>query len=91
MTEEFRQTLNVLIQAEPDALAQVIEDAEDAAYSRDWSDLDHSEEYVGLPAPVGILRGAIETPQDLTAALGRVEPRWMLDAIMAVSDYVDGD
>ena len=44
--------------------------------------------FVGLPPPRKILRGSVEDVADLLAALERVDPRWRLDAILALRDYI---
>lgn len=91
MTEAFRQSLDALAAADPDALDEVIGDAEDAAFSRDWSELGDNDPFVGTAPPVEILRGQLKSASDLASALEQVQPRWQLDVILAVSDYLNQD
>lgn len=91
MTEAFRLSLDALVQVDPHPLEELIDDAEDGAYRGDWSELGWSDQFVCAAPPVGLLHGELNSVIDLADALAQVEPRWRLDAILAVSDYLDRD
>lgn len=91
MTEAFRLSFDALVRADPDALEDVIDAAEDTAFSHDWSELGGNDQFVGAAPPVEILRDELKSASDLADALKQVEPRWQLDAILAVSHYLNHD
>jgi hypothetical protein len=55
----------------------------------DWSELRGSEIHVGAPAPSGLLQSRVTTAEAVADAIDGVVPRWRLDVIMALDDYLD--
>ncbi len=88
MSQDFHASLATLAARNREALRAVVELAEMRAYKMDWSDPRGSEIHVRAPAPVDLLRGHVATPNDLANAIGEVVPRWQLDAILALDDYL---
>jgi hypothetical protein len=89
MSEDFHESLDALAARDRPALRLVVKRAEVRAYEADWSDLRGSEIHVRAAAPVGPLRGRVVSPDDLAHAIDRVVPRWRLDTILALDDYLD--
>ena len=89
MTPGFRDGLDVLIAERRTDLRTTLDLAEERAFDSDWSNLPKDDVYVAAPPPTGLLRGAIVTPEDVAQVIAEVNPRWRLDAIMAIADYVD--
>jgi hypothetical protein len=89
MSEDFRSSLDTLAARDREALCAVVEHAEMRAYETDWSDLRGSEIHVRAAAPADLLRGHLVTPDDLVHAIDQVVPRWRLDVILALDDYLD--
>ena len=89
MTADFQATLDALIGRDREAVRGIVEHAEKRAYEADWSDLAGSEIHVGAPAPADLLRGHLASPDDVARAIDQVVPRWRLDVILALDDYVD--
>ena len=91
MTRDFRRALDQLHSRLPVQVEKVLDEAEDSLFSDGGvlpDDPDVFAQYEGRPPPVKILRGPLTTPEDLAASLDRVEPRWRLDAVMALQDYI---
>jgi hypothetical protein len=89
MSADFQAGLDVLVGRERDALRSIVEHAEKRAYEADWSDLVGSEVHVEAPAPADLLHGHPTTPDHVAHAIDQVVPRWRLDVILALDDYVD--
>ena len=89
MTTDFQESLDALIARDRDAVRTVVEQAESLAYETGWSDLVGSKTHVEAPAPADLLQGHLATPEDVGVAVDEVVPRWRLDVIMALDDYVD--
>ncbi|RYV49792.1 hypothetical protein [Pengzhenrongella frigida] len=89
MTSGFRDGLDVLIAQRRTDLRTTLDLAEERVFDSDWSNLPKDCVYVASPPPIGLLRGAIVTPEDVARVIAEVSPRWRLDAIMAIADYVD--
>ena len=89
MSKDFRESLDGLVAGGREALRLVVERAEARANEADWSDLRGSEIHVRAAAPVGLLHGRVMNPDDLAQAIDQVVPRWQLDAILALDDYLD--
>jgi hypothetical protein len=47
--------------------------------------------FEGVAAPRGLLRGAVSTVQGLRDQLERMLPRWRLDAVLALGDYLTSE
>jgi hypothetical protein len=88
MTEDFRTSLDAVASSNLTALRMEVERAEVRAYDTDWSELRGSEIHVGAPAPSGLLRGHVATPEAVADAIDAVVPRWRLDVIVALDDYL---
>jgi hypothetical protein len=56
---------------------------------KDWSDLRGSKIHIAVPAPCDLLRGHVVTLDDVVGSIDEVSPRWQLDAILALDDYLD--
>jgi hypothetical protein len=91
MSADFRSSLDALAVRHRDALCEVVQAAEMQAYESDWTDLVASELHVGASAPPDLLQGRVTSAGDLALAIDQVVPRWRLDAIMALDDYLDDD
>lgn len=89
MTGNFRSSLDTIAAADGDALRSIVKRAEARAYGADWSDLDRSKLHVGAPPPAELLQGRVTSPEDVDRAIFKVAPRWRLDAILALDDYLD--
>jgi hypothetical protein len=89
MSIDFRESLDRLAVGDRQALRLVVERAEARAYETDWSDLRGSEIHVRAAPPDGLLCGLVASPDDLERAIEQVVPRWRLDAIFALDDYLD--
>jgi hypothetical protein len=89
MSDDFRASLDALVAGDRDALRVIVEHAEMRAHEADWSDLVGSEIHVAAPAPVDLLQGRLATPDDVAHAIDQVVPRWRLDVILALDDYLD--
>ena len=88
MADDFRTSLDTIAARDRAALRDIVERAESRASQADWSDLRGSEIHVGAPAPSDLLHGRVITREDVARALDRVAPRWRLDAILALDDYL---
>jgi hypothetical protein len=89
MTDDFRASLDALVARDRDALRAIVERAEIRAHETDWSELVGSEMHVAAHAPAELLQGRLATPDDVAHAVDQVVPRWRLDVILALDDYVD--
>ena len=88
MTDEFRDGLGSIPPAQRGALQELVEGALMCVYETDWSDLPRSAADVGTVPPPSLLTGKVMTPEDVARAIDSVEPRWRLDAITALDDYI---
>ena len=90
MTKSFRGSLQRVVQSDPEAVEVALETAEEQMFEVKPAAAVPTVEagFVGLPPPRKILRGSLEDVADLLAALERVDPRWKLDAILALQDYI---
>jgi hypothetical protein len=88
MSDEFCTSLDAVAVSDRAALRGIVEGAELRHYRADWSDLSRSEVHVGAPAPTDLLQGRMVTAADLARAIDRVVPRWRLDVIQALEDYL---
>jgi hypothetical protein len=89
MADDFRTSLDTIAVSDHAALRGVVERAESRANQADWSELKGSEVHVGAPAPSDLLHGRVLTREDVAHAIDRVAPRWRLDVILALDDYLD--
>ena len=66
-------------------------EAEEAIFEVEPATFDPAveAEFVGLTPPAKILRRSIRDAEDVLVAIGRVDERWRLDAILALEDYID--
>ena len=48
-----------------------------------------SQNLVGTPAPREVLAQIVSTLEQLAAVIANVEPRWRLDVILGLQDYLD--
>lgn len=92
MTDDFRRDLDALVATQPAEIEEVLAAAEEQIFERDLSGLAESRtqaQFEGVTPPVGLLDGSLRTASDLSVALARVDLRWRLDAVMALTDYVE--
>jgi hypothetical protein len=92
MTTSFRRARDELLHSHRTRLDELLAEAEDALLTEGALAPDEPEvraHFEGRPPPVKVLRGEPETPEDLAEAIGQVEARWRLDAVLALQDYVD--
>lgn len=92
MSEEFRASLDTLTSSNRPEVEKVLEALETEVSMSDVSKLKRQAgdaEYVGVPAPRGLLQGTPASADDLDRVLREVELRWRLDAVLAIGDYID--
>ena len=92
MSKSFRRALDQLRRSHPTQIHDVLSNAEDAILSDGALTADEPEaraHYEGHPPPIGILQGDPRTPDGLAQIINQVEPRWRLDAVLTLEDYVD--
>lgn len=89
MAPDFRDGLDTIIAERQADLRKTLELAEERVYDSEWSNLPSADSYVAAPPPVGLLQGAIATPEDVAQVIAEVDPRWRLDAVMAIVEYMD--
>ena len=88
MSDEFCTSLDAVAASDRAALRSIVERAEMRHHGADWFDLSRSEVHVGAPAPTDLLQGRVVTAADVAHAIDRVVPRWRLDVIQALDDYL---
>ena len=90
MTKSFRGSLEPVVQSDPESVEAALETAEEQMFEVKPAAAVPAVEarFEGLPPPRKILRGSVEDVADLLATLERVDPRWKLDAILALQDYI---
>lgn len=88
MSDDFRAGLDAVSRSDADSLREVVEHAEEQVYEADWHGLNTSEELVGTPPPVDLLRGDVSTAKDVADAIEQTDLRWRLDVILALDDYL---
>ena len=92
MSKSFRRALDQLRRSHPTQIDEILSNAEDAIFSDGAVTPDEPgvrAHYEGHPPPIEILQGDPRTPDDLAQTINQVEPRWRLDAVLALQDYVD--
>lgn len=92
MTKRFRADLDALLQGESRRVRAILRGEEDVicdGLQVESADLRAQRPYIDQTPPVRILRGALERPEDVCAAIGHVEAPWRLDCVIALRDYVD--
>lgn len=89
MTDGFRRGMDSLIFRDRERLRDLVDDAQDRLLKADWSHLERSESFIGVPPPVDLLDGPARTTSDVALALASVDERWRLDVALALEDYLD--
>jgi hypothetical protein len=92
MDPDFRVALSALAEHASDHVLGVLHECEvalfeDVAASR-W-DPEIEALFEAVPPPAGLLTGRLASPWALRDALEGTDPRWRLDAICAVGDFLD--
>jgi hypothetical protein len=92
MSPEFKASFDLLLLADRDGVDAMLGRAEERIYEEDLSNLADPEReavFEGLTPPRQLLDGAVQTANDVDAAVARTDWRWRLDVICALIDYVD--
>lgn len=89
MTAGFRDGLDAIRAKHHAVLRAALEAAEEHLYDVDWSNLPRDGVYIAAAPPNDLLHGSVITPHDVAQAIAEVDLRWRLDAVMAITDYVD--
>ncbi|NPD05998.1 hypothetical protein HN031_15050 [Nocardioides sp. zg-1308] len=88
MTGEFRRGVDALLAAERERLSDMVDEVQTRLLEMDWSHL-RSECDVESTPPPNLLHGAVQTSDDVSDAIERVQERWRLDVALALEDYID--
>lgn len=90
MTSEFVESLRGLEPHGRNVLSTMVEDAQEEFFDL-LDDVAPTEPTSPDEdaLPVDYLRGAFTTAEDIADYLKQIDPRWRLDALMAVEDYLD--
>lgn len=92
MTTDFELSLDALLAVDRAAVLRIVEQEEDRFFEEDLLGLaDPAKESVfeRQTPPMALLAGPVNTSEALRSAVRQVEWRWRLDAISAISHYVD--
>ena len=92
MSGHFRKSLDELLARGIDEVAELVEAEEIRFYEqkaeRFPSQFDETH-FVGVVPPEPLLVEPMRTVQDLRRLIREIDDRWRLDALVAVTDYVD--
>jgi hypothetical protein len=89
MSDRFRESFDLLISRALAAVVDLLERVEERIYEQEMWSLPVDATFEHVPPPQGILDDEVRTEADLEAAIQGVDLRWRLDAVMALTDYVD--
>ena len=89
MSAEFRVALDGLLASHRPELERLVEDVEARTVEALPRVSDDEAAWEGVAAPRALLRRRAASVRDVRLELERVVPRWRLDAVLALGDYVD--
>jgi hypothetical protein len=92
MTTDFELSLDALVAVDRPAVLRIVEQEEEDFFEEDLLGLADPEKesvFERQTPPVSLLAEPVNTPEALRNAVRQVEWRWRLDAISAISHYVD--
>lgn len=91
MTDEFRRSLDKLIDQQADGVADLLAAEEDSCYAArmNGAPSDAGErDFEGLAPPQALLEDPVSSLDDLRARILAVDARWRLDVVVALDDYL---
>ena len=92
MSDFFRRGLDRLLAQARKEVADAIE-IEELRFHAEGATLiaaSDEERFAGDTPPKGLMAEPIRTVEDLTECIRDMDDRWRLDALVALTDYVDG-
>lgn len=92
MDPVFRAALAVLAEHASDDILGLLEECEMAVYDDvavSKQDPEIEEFFEHAPPPKELLTGTVTSPAALRVAIESTDPRWRLDAVCAVVDFLD--
>ena len=91
MSDVFRQSLDALLARGRQGVEEAIED-EWVRFFEEGVELSvrgsHESEFVGLVPPADLMVEPFGDVADLRQLIAEIDPRWRLDALAALDDYV---
>ncbi|WP_418057695.1 hypothetical protein [Pimelobacter simplex] len=91
MDRSFHESLEALFLAgEADDLLQWVECEQEALLETGLKRTESEGQFVGRPAPKGLLAGTFDDLAGLARVLSRIDLRWRLDALLALEDLALG-
>jgi hypothetical protein len=91
MSDEFRRSLDKLIDQRADGVSDLLSAEEDAFYVARMNGvpIDAGErDFEGLAPPQALLDDPVSSLDDLRARILAVDARWRLDVVVALDDYL---
>jgi hypothetical protein len=92
MDPVFRAALAALAEHASDDILELLEELEMAVYDDvavSKQDPEIEELFEHVPPPKELLTGTVTSPAALRKAIEGTDPRWRLDAIAAIGDFLD--
>ncbi len=91
MTDEFRRSLDMLIDQRADGVSELLSTEEDAFYAARiyGAPIDAGErDFEGLAPPKALLDDPVSSLDELRARILAIDARWRLDVVVALDDYL---
>ncbi len=88
MTDQFAAAITTLNEAHEDELANAVDGYMASIFAAGLTPAADEADFVGLRIPPETLQGSPTSVLELVATIDALAPRWQLDALCAIDDYL---